>query len=134
MIVDGQWHHLALSYDSQQAGENFRIFVDGEQVAATSASGLGVDPLSGVISGTPSAAGISTVSLSATDSQGTSSLNLTLNIRSEETTLVDVVAAECTNNANGTETVVIPLKAGTTGTTAGWFARERFVRVPPTSP
>lgn len=222
-IIDGAWHHLAMSYDSGQAGDNFRIYVDGEQVAATSASGLvkagrgplllgaepdhrapgsltlddvriwdhavtpeqvrdrrnltltgseaglvawypldastrdatghghhgrllyeegfvtgvngtpvgpsneitgatilnGVlgqllsysiatrypansfsatglpdglelDPLSGVISGTPTSVGLSTVMLSATDSQGTSHLNLTLNVRGEETTLLQV--------------------------------------------
>ena len=38
-IVDGAWHHVALSYDSRQMGENMRLFVDGEEVAATAATG-----------------------------------------------------------------------------------------------
>jgi hypothetical protein len=39
-VVDGQWHHIAITYDSRQTDENFRLFVDGSQVAATTASGL----------------------------------------------------------------------------------------------
>jgi len=39
-IADGEWHHIAATYDSQKAGDNFLAYVDGELVAATSATGL----------------------------------------------------------------------------------------------
>lgn len=39
-INDGEWHHISATYDSQQAGDNFFVYVDGQQIAATHATGL----------------------------------------------------------------------------------------------
>jgi len=39
-IADGEWHHIAATYDSQKAGDNFLVYVDGELVASTGATGL----------------------------------------------------------------------------------------------
>lgn len=38
-IVDGAWHHVAMTYDSLQAGENMRLLVDGAEVGAVAATG-----------------------------------------------------------------------------------------------
>lgn len=39
-ITDGSWHHVATTYDSAVAGTNFRLYVDGVEVASTAATGL----------------------------------------------------------------------------------------------
>ena len=41
VIIDGAWHHVAVTYDATVPGTNFRVYVDGVEAA----SGAGTGPL-----------------------------------------------------------------------------------------
>ncbi|MCX6973028.1 MAG: putative Ig domain-containing protein [Verrucomicrobia bacterium] len=85
---------------------NYNITASGTVVsygAAGLPNGLGVNATSGLVSGTPTQAGISAVSLSATNQGGTGTRSLTLSISQASTALPEITSQTAAQGASGSQ-------------------------------